>query len=586
MNKNYYKKNRSKNKKGIRNIDRLHILTCVFGLVAALVIVRLFNLQVLQHQFYEALASGQHELYQKLFPDRGEVYAQDPYAEDGTYKVVTNRDFNLVYANPSKIENPEEAAEQIYAILNLNKEEVLERLSKEDDVYEPLKSKATDFEVEAVEELELAGIGFREESWRYYPEREAFSHVTGFLGYSGDQKKGQYGVEGYFEEELAGTQGELRTEQDAGGRFIAVGDSMVQEAEDGKDLMLTIDKNVQYYACEKLAESVEKHGAKKGSVIIVEPETGKIMALCNYPYFDPNDYSDVDDINVFVNSAVTDQYEPGSVFKTFALASAMDLGKIGPETTYTDTGSVEIGPYTIKNSDEKSHGTVDMNFVLAESLNTGSIFAAREAGNEGFYNYVKDFGFGETTGIELAGEMDGDLTGLAKLKDIYTATGSYGQGLTVTPMQLVMAYAAIANQGTLMKPYLVDKLVYPSGYIEENYPEEVRQVLEPQTARVMSAMLVNVIDSGHAARAGVDGYFIGGKTGTAQIPDEDGSGYHKHRHKDTFVGYGPISNPKFVMLCKIDEPQDVLWSASSVAPLFGDIAKFLVNYYHIPPDRG
>lgn len=589
MTKVYHRKNkyqRSKKRKAGKQ-DRLKFLVVLFFLIGGIIILRLFNLQILQHDFYEALALGQHELYQKLFPERGEIYAQDPYAQEGTYKIASNRDYNLIYANPKKVDQDkvEEMAKEIALILNLDEEDVKKRLRKENDLYEPLKNKATDLEVEAVQELGYAGIDFRAEAWRYYPEGNYTSHLTGFLGYTEEEKKGQYGLEGYFEEELAGQDGYLRSERDAGGRFIAVGDQLLTEAEDGKDIYLTIDKNVQFYVCDLLKQSVEKHGADEGTVIVVEPETGAIISMCNYPDFDPNDYSDIDDLSVFMNSAISDEYESGSVFKTFALASAIDLGKLGPESTYTDTGEVTIGEYTIKNSDEKAYGVSTMNEVLANSLNTGAIYAVQQAGNEAFYNHVQRLGFGEETGIELSGEADGDISELAKLADIYSATCSYGQGLTVTPLQLIMAYATFANGGTLMRPYLIDKIVYASGYEEQKEPEVVREVVQPQTARLLSAMLVNVVDSGHAQHAAVEGYYIGGKTGTAQVPKENGKGYYEHRHKDTFVGYGPISDPQFVILAKIDEPKDVAWSAGSAAPLFGDIAKFLVNYYHIPPDR-
>ncbi len=550
-----------------------------------MITVRLFSLQVLQHAFYEALASGQHDLYQKLFPERGEIYAQDPYSENDLYKVVVNRDFNLVYANPTKIENAEEVAKEVAPILGLQPDELISRLTKADDVYEPLKNKASDLEVEAIKEMQISGIDWRAESWRYYPEGESFAQVTGFLGYGEEGKVGQYGLEGYWEEELAGKQGELKSERDAGGRFIAVGEEMITEAEDGKDLILTIDKNIQFFACQKLGEAVQQHGAKKGTVIIVQPQTGAILTMCNYPTFNPNDYSATENLEYYINSAISDQYEPGSVFKSLTMAAAVDQGKVTPDTTYNDTGSVEISGYTIENSDGKAYGTQNMTAVLANSLNTGSIFAAQQIGNEAFYNYVSNFGFGVATGIELAGEASGDISEVAKLRDIYTATASYGQGLTMTPLQLIMAYSSLANGGKLMKPYLVQKVIYPSGYEEVRQPEVVREVLQAQTARILSAMLVQVVDNGHAKRAAVEGYFIGGKTGTAQIPRTDGQGYDKYRHKDTFVGFGPISNPQFVILTKLDEPQDVSWAEGSAVPLFGEIAKFVINYYHIPPDR-
>lgn len=595
MNRRYLKYRSSNSSHRVRNIkkpyDRLKILSVFFIIITAIVIVRLADVQIWQHKWYEALASKNHDFYKDLFPNRGEIYVLDPYTEDGLHKIAMNEDLSVVYANPWQIEDKDRAVEELGPLLGISEEELEKKLEPKKlendrkDTYEILKRKISGYEKKAIEDLEIKGINFTSEAWRYYPDDSYTAHITGFLGMNESEKVGQYGLEGYFNDELKGTAGYLESEKDAGGRFIAIGDKFVEEANDGDDLYLTIDKNIQFFACDKLAEAVEKHGANKGTVIILEPQTGAVLALCDAPSYDPNEYSDVESLDIYIDSAVADQYEPGSVFKSFALGAALDLGKISPYTTYEDTGAVKIGKYTIKNSDGKAYGVQDMNFVLAESLNTGSIFAVQQAGNEAWYQYVAKFGFGEKTGIELSGEGNGNITSLEEFKDIYAATSSYGQGITVTPIQLITAYNTIANGGNLMKPYIVATRVKANGHQEKTEPQVIRQVISAQTASTLGAMLVNVIDSGHAARAAVDGYFMAGKTGTAQIPKENGVGYDKNRHKDTFIGFGPVSDPKFIILTKIDEPKDVLWSAGSAAPLFGQIAEYLVDYYQIPPDR-
>lgn len=579
-------KRTSKSQKGrgkSPRFDRLQVLSIGFFLVTGIIIARLFIIQVLQHSFYVALAEGQHELYEKLNPERGEVFARN-HRTGELESVATSREMNTVYAVPRYIDNPGWAAEQLAPMIGISKEELEEKLSG-DLLYKPLKRRVVDAEWEAIKALDIKGIEVTTERWRYYPEGPLFSHVTGFVGIKDDQAAGQYGLEGYFEEEMSGSAGYIKSERDTAGALIAAGDMLFEEAVDGDDFVLTIDKSVQYAVCTKLEAAIEKHGARKGSVIVMNPDTGGIVAMCNAPSFDPNNYSDVASIDVFNNDALFDTYEPGSVFKTFALGASLNEGAITPNTLFEDTGLIEISGYKIRNSDGKSNGIVDMAFVLAESLNTGSIYAVQQIGDEKWYEYLKDFGFGEATGIKLTGERIGDLSGPAKLREIYSATSSYGQGLTVTPLQLVAAYAAIANDGVLMKPFIVDEIIKPNGFSITTQPQEIRPVLSPVTSQMLAAMLVNVIDSGHAAKAGVDGYYMAGKTGTAQIPRDDGPGYDPTRHKDTFVGFGPVSDPKFVMLVKIDEPQDVQWSAASAAPLWGDIAKFLVEYYHIAPDR-
>ncbi|MFA6027980.1 MAG: penicillin-binding protein 2 [Patescibacteria group bacterium] len=592
--KNRFHYSSHKIKKAPAAADRLKVLCAIFFIVGGIIIMRLAYVQVWQHNFYAALASQNHDLYKDLFPNRGEIYVRDPLSAESTYKIAANQDLAVVYANPWLIENSEQAVKDLAPLLGMSQDELNKKLEPKmldndrKDTYEVLKRRVSDYEKKAIEDLKIEGVDFTSEAWRYYPNAEYTAHLTGFLGVKDDARVGQYGLEGYFEDELKGTPGYLLSEKDASGRFLAIGDKITEEAQDGDDLYLTIDKNIQFYACDKLQQAVEKHGAKQGTVIIMQPTTGAILALCNFPSFDPNNYSDVESVSVFMDSAVSDQYESGSVFKSFSLGAAIDMGKITPYSTYEDKGYVKIANYTIRNSDtaEKgAHGVVDMKYVLAKSLNTGSIYAVQQIGNEAWYQYVKNLGFGEETGIELAGENSGNISSLEQLKDIYSATSSYGQGITVTPIQLITAYNTLANGGKLMKPYIIAEKVKANGYKEVTEPTVVRQVFSQQTASTISAMLVNVVDNGHSYMAAIPGYYIGGKTGTAQIALEDGSGYSGSRHKDTFVGYAPISNPQFIMLVKMDEPQDVSWAEGSVAPIWHDIAEYILDYYQIPPDR-
>lgn len=581
-------------KKITASADRLKVLCVLFLIAGSVIIARLAYVQVWQHNFYAALASANHDLYKDLFPNRGEIYARDPLSEESTYKIAANQDLAVVYADPWQIENREQAVDSLAPLVGMSKDELNKKLEpkmidpERRDNYEVLKRRISDHEKKAIEDLHIKGVSFTSEAWRYYPNSEYTAHLTGFLGMKDDTRVGQYGLEGYFDNELKGVPGYLLSEKDAQGRFLAIGHQFTEEAQDGDDLYLTIDKNIQFYACDKLKEAVNKHGAKQGTVIIMQPTTGAILASCSFPSYDPNNYSDVESISVFMDSAVADQYEPGSVFKSLTLGAAMDMGKITPYTTYEDKGYVKIANYTISNSDtaqKGAHGARDMKYVLAQSLNTGSIFAVQQIGNEAWYQYVQKLGFGEKTGIELAGENKGNISSLEQLKDIYSATSSYGQGITVTPMQLLTAYNTLANGGKLMKPYIVAEKVKANGYKEVAEPVMVRQVFSQQTASTISAMLVNVVDNGHSYMAAIPGYYVGGKTGTAQIAREDGLGYASSRHKDTFVGYAPISNPQFIMLTKMDEPQDVSWAEGSVAPLWRDIAKYILDYYQIPPDR-
>jgi cell division protein FtsI/penicillin-binding protein 2 len=562
-------------------LDRLRWLTILTLGFAGLLVIRFFSVQVVQHGFYTALAQGQHSIFQKLFPERGEILAREP---DGSlFPLATNRDLNLLYAVPTQVEKPEEAAKALAPLLGKPEDELLPRLSKADDIYEPLAHELNDDQRAKIEALNLKGIAFAPERTRYYPDGPTAGHLLGFWGFSGDERQGQYGLEGYFENELKGSPGHLAAERDAGGRLIPIGDQSFVPAQNGDDIILTIDRTVQFKACSALSAAVERHGASGGSLIILDPKTGKILALCGAPTFDPNNYREVEDISAYLNPAVNTTYEPGSVMKAITMAAAIDQGKVTPDSTYVDEGKKVIGKYTIKNSDGKAHGVQTMTQVLEESLNTGAIYAMEQVGPETFRRYIQNFGFGAKTGLTLAGEGSGNISSLSQKGEIYPATGSFGQGITTTPIQLAQAFGAIANHGMMMKPYLVDEIVKAGNVRVKTEPVSVRQVISSKTATTISAMLANVVKNGHGTRAAVPGYFIAGKTGTAQIPLKDRAGYDPDNTIGTFAGFGPVEDPRFVMIVKIDEPKDVQFAESTAAPLFGEVATFLLHYLDIPP---
>lgn len=579
--------------KGVRQRERrpvadvrLRLFQVVIVLGVAALVARLFVLQVLSHEFYSSLASNQHGIFQDLFPERGTIYLRDPKAADGRFPAAVNKTLSTVYANTREIGDPAAAAKALAPVLEAEEAALLEKLSRPMDPYEPLKRKADDAVVEKVAALGIKGVAFSREQFRFYPERSSVAHVVGFVGSNEKgERVGRYGVEGHWEDALAGSSGLFASAQDALGRWIGAADRQFVPARDGDELTLTIDRNIQYVVCEKLRAAVAKHGADGGTVIVLDPKTGAVMAMCSVPDFDPNDFSKVEDLRTFNNPAIFSPYEPGSIFKPITMASAIDSGKIGPNTLYNDEGSVKIGPYTIKNSDGQAHGMQSMTQVLEQSLNTGTIFAVRQLGAKPFLKYVEAFGFGSPTGIELDTEASGDIDSLRKKGDIWSATGSFGQGITATPVQLVVAYAALANGGKLMRPYVVDEVRHHDGTIAKTEPQVARQVITKRAAALVGGMLVRVVEHGHGKRAAVPGYYVAGKTGTAQIPRDDGQGYEKDAFIGSFVGYAPVDDPAFVMLVKIVRPRDVEWAESSAGPLFGDIAKFLLQYLQIPPDR-
>ena len=441
-------------------------------------------------------------------------------------------------------------------------------------------------------ELVIPGVGYNFNQYRYYPDNNIGSQLLGFVNYTDPNSPGvgKYGLEAFFNDELTGRAGSVNSAKGAHGSAIIADDREYVGAENGSDLVLTVDRNVEYYACEKLQEAVKKHGADGGSLIVMNPKTGAIIAMCSVPDFNPNDYANVKDIRVFNNPAIFDAYEPGSVYKTVTMSAAIDQGKVTPSTTYKDTGEIMIPgwPKPIKNSDfatHGAHGVVDMNTVLEFSLNCGAIFAERQLGSKNFADYVKAYGFGEKTGIELGSESAGNIGSLLgnKVSEIEAATASFGQGISVTPLQMIMPYQAIANHGVLMKPYIVKAIVHPNGSQDSIEAQPIRQVVSSQTADTVSAMLVNVVESGHAKGSQISGYYIGGKTGTAQVAIP--GGYSATDYDHTFIGILPINNPAFVMLAKMDNPKDAMYAESTVVPLWRDIADFMLKYYQIPATR-
>ncbi len=437
-------------------------------------------------------------------------------------------------------------------------------------------------------ELKLDGIGYMMKVYRFYPESNIGSNLLGFVGYVGDEQKGRYGLEEFFDEELAGRPGSIRAEKGAGGDLIIINDREYNKPQNGSDLILTINRTIQFAACQKLDAAVARHGADGGSVVVMEPDTGAILAMCSSPNYDPNNYKNVFRLETYNNPAIFAQYEPGSIFKAITMAVALDQERITPQTTYNDTGVVKIADYSIENSDRKAHGVVDMNKVLEESLNTGAIFAMRQVGPDVFGEYVKNFGFGEKAGIEMETEASGDIKNLTneKLnKELYAATASFGQGIAVTPLQMAAAFGAVANGGILMKPYLVKEIVKTDGNKITTQPKQIRRVISERAATLLGGMLVNVVEEGHGKKAGVKGYYVAGKTGTAQVPKRDGRGYVSGAHIGSFAGFAPVDDPRFVMLVRIDNPRDVEWAESSAAPLFGEIADFLLNYWQVPAER-
>jgi len=539
--------------------------------------VRTFAKQIMQHDYYLALADNQQVWQSEQKARRGQIY------DTNGYPLAINLSLPALEVVPNQVDDSEYTARKLSLVAHLSREEELELRDKLDDnlmYLPPLKHKLGTDEVEKIRELDLPGVLLIPEDWRYYPEGQLASQILGYLNTEGE---GQYGIEGFFNAELMGSSGFVETYKDRTGRVITDNEKVLSQVQQGVNLYLTIDRSVQYFVEEKLKKAVEDFQADSGSVVIMDPKTGEIIAMANYPTFDPNEYFKVDNYQNFNNGVVSNSWEPGSVFKPLTMAMAIDKGMVTPETSEEFGASIKVLDREIWNSEKRPYGRETMTQVLENSDNVGMVWVGQKIGINNFYDYLYKFGFGEPTNIDLDNEAVGLVVDKSLVSEVDMATMTFGQGIAVTPIQLVAAVGAVANGGHLMKPYIVDKIMTVDGKEVDIEPEMVRNVINPTTSNSVAAMMVSVVENGHGKQAQVPGYYVAGKTGTAQVPVN--GVYDPHKTIGSFVGFAPAFDPVFVMLVKIDIPKTTEWAESSAAPLFGEIAEFLLNYYMVPPER-
>ncbi|MFA6365336.1 MAG: penicillin-binding protein 2 [Candidatus Paceibacterota bacterium] len=520
---------------------RFYFLVTLFTALFILLGWNLYSLQLLEGNSYLGKVEARDALQMKNNMRRGHIYMTDKNGQK--IPIALAKDFSQVYAVPKKIEDPSGAAKALAPLIGKDVQKLINAFSKKNDFY-PLLEKGDGAIIDAIAALNIKGISIDDKAYRYYPFEELGSQTIGFAGMNDQSNEpvGLYGVEKLDDKLLAS----------------------------GGEVMLTIDRNLQAESERILKKLIEDHKATGGSIVMQEPKTGKILALANAPDFNPNEYADFS-IKNFTNPAVQGMYEPGSVFKPLTMAAGIDTGVLTPDTTYTDTGSVTLSGMRITNWDQKAHGVITMTNVIEQSVNTGAIFAERTVGHEKFLEYLKRFGFGALTNIDLPDEIRGTLRSIEnpEARAIDFATASYGQGPAVTPIQLISAFSSLANGGLLMRPF-VNALETP--YV-------VRRVISGESALKVTRMMESAVIKGKIAS--IPNYRIAGKTGTAFVP-------HNGRYVETdlihsYVGFIPAEDAKIVILVKLDHPDKPL-AGQTVVPKFKELAQFVLNYYNIPPD--
>lgn len=557
---------------------RLVLVSAGFLFVATFLCIRLAQKQVIEHQTYQALAKGQQYEQKELVAKRGQILLKDGVGSK-TYPAATNQTTYAINVVPSQIIDKRQVAERLALVTDLATDFVFEQINNNKLYIPPIKRKVSYDESRKVEDLKIDGVYLTPEEIRFYPEDSLAAQVLGFVNADG---KGQYGAEGYYDEVLVGRNGLQGEAQNATGQAVSLGGKSFAPPEDGDTVVLTIDRNVQYQAEQALEAAVKQHKADGGSLIVMSPQTGAIVAMANRPTFDPNRYGAYP-VESYTNGAISGSYEPGSTFKTITMASALDTGAVTPSTIVNGTASIKVGDRELFNSVRRGYGPETTTQVIERSDNVGMVQVEQLLGSQRFYDYVKRFGFGTPAGVELAGEITPPLTAFSELNPVDFAAMSFGQGISVTPIQLLTAVNSFANQGKLIQPYVVEQIQRRNGKVEATQPRVVRQVVSPQAASQITGMMVRVVETGAGRPANVPGYRLAGKTGTAQIAK--GGIYDPNSTIGNFVGFGPVENPQFIMLVKIDRPKDVVFAEESAAPTFGQMAKFLFNYYNVPPSK-
>lgn len=615
-----------------------------FILVFLAITLRLGQVMLLQHRHYNVLAQQQHVVQQELAAQRGEIYTADGYP------LVINTDVYLMFAVPVEMDNKDEVREKLLeeiiqilqlrgtepetVIIDIEDEESLtskdipvilpadlhslntwhKALDQEDEFKEKLDQILSDFldqddnlfvqilkqleedEKNAFKALDLDGIHFQRGSKRVYPEQSMASHLLGFVGKDeAGMDQGYFGAEGYFDGDLSGRSGYELKERDVIGQEIPFGISKLRKPSHGRDLVLTIRREIQHLVERKIKEGVERYDAEYGSGIIMDPESGTVWAMANFPDYLPEywtdyleDETDVSKVDVYSNPAISSNYEPGSVFKPITLSIAMNENIVTPKTVYQDSGPVIYSGSPVRTWNNKYHGEITMTQILQLSNNTGAAWVGHQIGFDKYADYLSILHLGEKTGLDLEGEEGGIVRPRRDWRDIDLANMAFGQGVSVTPLQLTAVFSALINGGVLYEPYVVGNIIdhrFSEPIVIERQPQVRGKIISQEVSDQIRLMMRKVVTDGEfkwfVQEAGMDRFSIGGKTGTAQIPV--GGRYDPDKTNTTFVGFAPVQDPEFVLLVRFNQPTTSTFSADTAVPLWMEIAKELVVYFEIAP---
>ena len=574
--------------------NRIRYLIISLVVIGSLIIsVRLIYLQLFKFGYYSSLASRSQTRKYEIPATRGQLYL---LSGANPVPIVLNQTLYIVWVDPSEVKDRQAVATNLTTILGGNYSDYLSMISKNNKYVEVAKRVSTD-NAKKIMSARLHGVGVNKRDYRTYPDGSLASQVLGFVN---DDGSGQYGFEGFMNKSLVGEPGFFAAKTDTLGDPISTSNNIAQQPVDGKSYVLSIDQNIQAEAERQLAATIKSDGAKDGSIVIMNPNNGAIVAMANYPTYDPSNYQSVKDYSLFKNITVNDNYEPGSTMKVLTMATGLDNKAVTPSMTYNDPGFYTIDGLKISNSEGDIAGpNKTMTVVLRDSLNTGAMFVLRMLsgnpnsfnlqGKQILYNYLtQHFGLGSLAGIEQSGESKGYVNTPSNNNgnDVTYADTTFGQAIDVTMLQMVNAMSSIANGGTLYKPTLIAGEYNQDGSITKYKPQIIRKnVISKKAAADLNTMLEVVVQhgTGYIAAAQNPGYAIAGKTGTASIPLPNGQGYLTGATIGSFLGYAPANNPKFVMMVRVNRPVGNALAEYTTVPLFSSMCQWLFKYEAIPP---
>ena len=565
-----------------REKNRIRFIFFCFLFFALVLCLKLYFIQIIHGSEFVDKADRQYVSPLNNLFDRGGIFFQN---RDGSLlgAASLSTGYNLAI-NPQKITDPVLIYESLSKILSLDPDWFYFKASQKKSVYQKIAERVPEELMKKVEILKIPGLQIQKERWRFYPGETLAAQTLGFVGYDGDNLVGRYGLEKYYEDVL------LRKNNQAYVNFFAeifsnIKQTISADFQKEGEIITTIEPMVQTFLEKKVSEISEKYTSKLTGGIIIDPNTGEIYGMALAPSFNLNKFGEEKDLSIFNNPLISGLYEMGSIIKPLTMAAGLDSGVVTAETKYTDTGSLTLDTYTIYNYDKKAHGTINMQEVLNQSLNIGASFVVSKMGKDNFADYMRRYGLDEETGIDLPNENHGRLENLNSPRDIEYATASFGQGISMTPIETVRALSVLANGGKLIVPHIVKRINYTSGLFNNiSYINEAKQVLKKETSEEISRMLTVVVDKALAnGKVKLPNYSVAAKTGTAQIA-KPGGGYYDDRWLHSFFGYFPSYQPRFLIFLYTVEPQGIDFASQTLTNPFVETVKFLINYYNIVPD--